>query len=133
MSKCFLFAISRRMIKSHVVESQITLLVWQHSLLTEKQCTYISFQHITYIIYNCKTLNFFGPKFHGLGVRNQQKIPLELKNTAFSQIWIFVDKFELRAILTHTFFVRYRKHGLRGFRNNEKKFVQVLSKLVPRP
>ena len=33
----------------------------------------------------------------------------------------------------HKFFVRYREYGLRRFRNYEKKFVQVLPKLVTRP
>ena len=39
MNKGFLFATSSRKIKSHVVESQITLLVWPCLSLTEKQRT----------------------------------------------------------------------------------------------
>ena len=39
MNKGFLFATSGQKIKSHVVESQITLLVWACLSLTEKQCT----------------------------------------------------------------------------------------------
>ena len=39
MNKGFLFATSSRKIKSHVVESQITLLVWSCLSLTEKQRT----------------------------------------------------------------------------------------------
>ena len=39
LNKGFLFATSGRKIRSHVVESQITLLVWPHLSLTEKQRT----------------------------------------------------------------------------------------------
>ena len=39
VNKGFLFATSSRKIKSHVVESQITLLVWPCLSLTEKQRT----------------------------------------------------------------------------------------------
>ena len=39
MNKGFLFATSSQKIKSHVVESQITLLVWPCLSLTEKQRT----------------------------------------------------------------------------------------------
>ena len=38
VNKGFLFATSSQKIKSHVVESQITLLVWPCLSLTEKQC-----------------------------------------------------------------------------------------------
>ena len=62
------------------------------------------------------------------------KIPTwNRKILLFSQKWIFEGKFELRAMHAHKFFVRYRKYGLRGFRNYENKFVQVLPKLVARP
>ena len=78
-------------------------------------------------------LKFFGPKLYSLGVWAQQNSYLEEKNTAFSQKQIFVGQFELRAMHAHKFFVRYREYGLRGFRNYEKKLVQVLPKLVTRP
>ena len=39
VNKSFLFATSNQKIKSHVVESQITLLVWPSLSLTEKQST----------------------------------------------------------------------------------------------
>ena len=91
------------------------------------------FIHITYIIDNSNTVKFFGLKLYSLGVWTQQNSYLEQKNTAFSQKWIFGGKFELRAMHAHKFFVRYRKYGLKEFRNYEKKFVQVLPKLVTGP
>ena len=39
VNKGFLFAISSRKIKSHVVENQITLVVWLSLSLTRKQRT----------------------------------------------------------------------------------------------
>ena len=62
------------------------------------------------------------------------KIPTwSRKNTAFSQEWVFEGKFELRAMYAHKFFVRYKKCCLKGSRNYEKRFVQLLPKLVTMP
>ena len=61
------------------------------------------------------------------------KIPTyRTKNTAFSQKWVYKDKFGLRAMHAPKVFLRNRKNDLRGPKDYEKKFVQVLPKLVTR-
>ena len=49
MNKDFLFATSSRKIKSHVAESQITLLIWPYLSLTEKQQRTINYMIILMI------------------------------------------------------------------------------------
>ena len=60
MNKGFLFATSSRKIKSHVVESQITLLVWPCLSLTEKQRT---INHM--IIFNDSISKFYQCSIQG--------------------------------------------------------------------
>ena len=60
MNKGFLFATSSRKIKSHVVESQITLLVWPCLSLTEKQRT---INHM--IIFNDSISKFYQCSIRG--------------------------------------------------------------------
>ena len=59
MNKSFFFPTSSRKIKSHVVESQITLLVWPCLSLTEKQGT---FNHM--IIFNVSISKFYWLNFN---------------------------------------------------------------------
>ena len=60
MNRGFLFATLSRKIKSHVVECQITLLVWPCLSLTEKQCT---FNHM--IIFNDSISKFYQCNIRG--------------------------------------------------------------------
>ena len=62
MNKGFLFATSSQKIKSHVVESQITLLVWPSLSLTEKQSTInhmIIFSDSISKFYQCSIRGFY--------------------------------------------------------------------------
>ena len=77
MNKAFLFATSSRMIKSHVVESRITSLVWPCLLLTEKQRTV---NHIT--IFNDSV-----SKFYQWNVQNSFRQSVNTK--AFAEAYLF--------------------------------------------
>ena len=62
MNKGFLFATSTQRIKIHVVESQITLLVWPYLSLTEKYRTInhmIIFNDSISKFYQCSILGFY--------------------------------------------------------------------------
>ena len=110
---------------------------WENQAISDKARKwptqiFLIFIYIIHIIVKSKTLKFFSLKLYGLGVWAQQNSLLKEKNKAFSQRWVFKDKFGLRATHEHKVFLRNRKYGWSGPRDYEKKFVQVLPKIVTR-
>ena len=118
MSKDFLFATSTEKIKSHVVESQIALLVWPYLSLTEKQHT-----DNRMIIFNDSISMFYQSAFEiSLGSRQIStllSICLGKKNAeAIKFLGIFkeyVPKSEIYFCLKKISNVSFNKKGIFAF------------------
>ena len=106
-------------------ENLLRDIFWENQAIVDKARKwptqiFLIFICIIHIIVKSKTLKFFSLKLYGLGVWAQQNSLLKEKNTAFSQRWVFKDKFGLRATHEHKVFLRNRKYGWRGPTDWEK-------------
>ena len=90
VNKGFLFGTSCQKIKNHVVESQITLLVWPCLSLTEKQCT---INHM--IIFNDSISKFYQCSIWGFcrGISMFFSICLAKKNAEVIKFLGFLKKY----------------------------------------